>query len=99
MPDLKMVVGLWAWPGDLRKAKDRVACESSVNLVITIAGAVDEVEQLTKAAVVQQHEATARTNGGATPPTNGDDGNGDDDDDDDAGADDERARAVAPPRR
>ena len=65
MPDLKMVVGLWAWPGDLRKAKGRVACESSVNLVTTIAQAVDEVEQLTQAAVVQQQEATARANGGA----------------------------------
>ena len=67
MPELKMVVGLWAWPGDLRKAKDRVACESSVNLVTTIAQAVDDLEQLTKAVVVQQQEATTRTNGETSP--------------------------------
>ena len=67
MPELNMVVGLWAWPGDLRKAKDRVACESSVNLVTTIRQAVDELEQLTQRVVVQQQESTSRANGETSP--------------------------------
>ena len=57
-PETKMVVGLWTWSGDLKKAKERVACESSVNLVTTIAQALDEIEQLTQAVVVQQQETT-----------------------------------------
>jgi predicted PurR-regulated permease PerM len=58
LPELRMVVGLWTWSGDLKKAKTRVACEESVNLVTTIAQALDEIEQLTQSAVVQQQETT-----------------------------------------
>jgi predicted PurR-regulated permease PerM len=57
-PTMNMVVGLWSWSGDLKKAKDRVACEGSVHLVTTIAAGLDEIEQLTHGAVVQQQEKT-----------------------------------------
>jgi hypothetical protein len=64
LPEMKMVVGLWGWSGDLKRAKDRVACEGSVNLVTTLAQALDEIEQVTHAVVVQQQEM-ARNGGGA----------------------------------
>jgi hypothetical protein len=55
---MKMVVGLWTWSGDLKRAKERVACEESVNLVTTLAQALDDIEQLTHSVVVQQQETT-----------------------------------------
>ena len=74
LPDLKMVVGLWSWRGDLKRAKDRVACEGSVHVVTTLAHAMDQIEQLTQAAVVQQQQETTRsqpvddaTRGAASP--------------------------------
>jgi hypothetical protein len=57
-PDMNMVVGLWSWSGDLKKAKERVACEGTVQLVTTITQAMTEIEQLTQAVVVQQQETT-----------------------------------------
>jgi hypothetical protein len=51
-----MVVGLWTWSGDLKRATDRVACEGSVNLVTTLAQAMDAIEQATQAVVAQQLE-------------------------------------------
>ena len=56
LPEMKMVVGLWSWGGDLKRAKDRVTCEDSVTVVTTLAQAVDQIEQLTHAVVVQQQE-------------------------------------------
>ena len=56
LPDMKMVVGLWTWSGDLKRATDRVACEGSVNLVTTLAQAMDAIEQATQAVVAQQLE-------------------------------------------
>ncbi|MEA2734066.1 MAG: hypothetical protein QOE14_517 [Humisphaera sp.] len=60
LPDLKMVVGLWGWSGDLKRAKERVACEGSVSVLTRIAQAMDQIEQLTQTVVVQQQE-TQRT--------------------------------------
>ena len=56
LPELKMAVGLWSWSGDLKRAKERVSCADSVVLVTTLSQAVDQVEQLTQAAVVQQQQ-------------------------------------------
>jgi len=65
-PEMNMVVGLWSWSGDLKKAKERVACEGTVQLVTRITGALEEIEQATHAVVVQQQQETAR-NGDDTP--------------------------------
>jgi hypothetical protein len=66
LPELKMVVGLWTWSGELKRAKDRVACEGSVNLVTTLGQAMDEIEQATQAVVAQQSETR---NGNGKPAT------------------------------
>ena len=69
LPDMKMVVGLWTWSGELKRAKDRVACEGSVNLVTTLAQAMDEIEQLTQAVVTQQQETRNGNGKSATTPS------------------------------
>ncbi len=56
-PQMKMVVGLWSFKGDLNRAKERITCEGAVQIVTRLAAAIDQVEQLSKATVVQQLEA------------------------------------------
>jgi hypothetical protein len=56
-PQLQMVVGLWAWKGDLKRAKQRITCEDQTRIVTTLAAALDEIEQLAKPVVVQQMES------------------------------------------
>ncbi|MEO6434381.1 MAG: AI-2E family transporter [Tepidisphaeraceae bacterium] len=56
-PELKMVVGLWTIKGDLARARERISCSDSVQLVTTLAGALDQIVEQTKANVVKQREA------------------------------------------
>ena len=58
-PQMTMVVGLWAWKGDLKRAKQRITCEEQTRILTTLAAAMDEVEQLTKPVVLKQREAIA----------------------------------------
>ena len=58
-PAITMVVGLWAFRGDVKRAKQRLTCEEQTRIVTTLAAAMDEVEQLTKPVVVKQREANA----------------------------------------
>ena len=53
-PDIDMVVGLWTAKGDIKKAKDRIACAGSVTLVTTLAQAEHEIDQMARAHTVSQ---------------------------------------------
>jgi predicted PurR-regulated permease PerM len=44
--DMGMVVGLWTARGDIRRAKERIACAESVTVVANIADAVDRLRQM-----------------------------------------------------
>jgi predicted PurR-regulated permease PerM len=59
-PDLKMVVGLWTMKGDLKKAKERVTCEGSVQVTATFAQALEQIAQLAQPVyLAAQQERTA----------------------------------------
>ena len=51
---MQMIVGLWLYKGDVRKAKDRIACADSVRLTTTLRTAIEEVQQLTAPIVAQE---------------------------------------------
>src|SRR5688572_22528093 len=44
-PDIKMVVGLWTFRGDMKKAIDRITCAGSVAVLTTLSAALDEIHQ------------------------------------------------------
>jgi predicted PurR-regulated permease PerM len=68
-PDVNMVVGLWTVRANLERAKERITCEGRVQLVTTLADAMDQIEQLAKPVVVRQQEtAKSGGNGGVTQP-------------------------------
>ncbi len=52
--DLPLVIGLWTATGDLKRAKDRIACDGACNLVVKLADALNQLEQLTHPIVVVQ---------------------------------------------
>jgi predicted PurR-regulated permease PerM len=43
--EMKMIVGLWTFKGDLTKAKDRITCVANVPLVTSLTAAIDEIHQ------------------------------------------------------
>ena len=64
MPDASMVVGLWTMKGDLKKAKDRVTCAGSVQVVSTFTAALEQVGQLAQPVIVAAGQEPARTGAG-----------------------------------
>lgn len=44
-PDLRMVVGLWSFRGDLKKATDRITCVGSVAVFTQLTDALDQIHQ------------------------------------------------------
>jgi predicted PurR-regulated permease PerM len=55
-PDLKMVVGLWAYRGDLKKAAARITCGNAVQVVTTLAEAIRQIHQVIQPILLQQGE-------------------------------------------
>jgi methylmalonyl-CoA mutase cobalamin-binding subunit len=55
--EVKMVVGLWTLKKNLERAKERIICDGSVQVVTTLSGAMDAIEQLAKPIVVRQQES------------------------------------------
>ena len=64
-PDLTMVVGLWGIKGNLERAKERITCAESVQLVTRLTAAIDQIEQVTKPEVVRQLDAARQEAGAA----------------------------------
>ncbi|HZN66565.1 MAG TPA: AI-2E family transporter [Tepidisphaeraceae bacterium] len=58
-PDLKMVVGLWTLRGDVKKAKDRVTCETTVQVVTTFEQATEQVHQMAQPTILAETERLA----------------------------------------
>jgi hypothetical protein len=46
IPEIEMVVGLFATDGDLQRAMDRIACVRSVRMVSNFNQAIDQIQQL-----------------------------------------------------
>lgn len=46
LPERPMIVGLWRYKGDMRKASDRIACENQVRMITTLKDALHEMQQL-----------------------------------------------------
>jgi hypothetical protein len=40
-----MIVGLWSFRGDLKKATDRITCVGSVSVITTLREAMDQMHQ------------------------------------------------------
>ena len=45
-PELKVIIGLWTAKVDFSKARDRVGCGASIQVVSTLADAVQQITQL-----------------------------------------------------
>src|SRR3712207_7794462 len=59
-PDINMVVGLWVAKGDLKKAKERIACSGTVPVVTTLGQALDQVAQLVQRSEEHTSELQSR---------------------------------------
>jgi predicted PurR-regulated permease PerM len=44
-PEMGMIVGLWSFRGDLKKATDRITCVGSVSVITTLREAMDQMHQ------------------------------------------------------
>ncbi len=44
-PDISMIVGLWSYRGDLKKATDRITCVGTVSVMTTLKEAMDQIQQ------------------------------------------------------
>jgi hypothetical protein len=44
-PEMGMIVGLWSFRGDLKKATDRITCVGSVSVMTTLREAIDQIHQ------------------------------------------------------
>jgi hypothetical protein len=58
-PDMRMIVALWQFKGELEKAKDRITCVVNVPLVTGLEQTLKELEQMTHHVVVEQTAAAA----------------------------------------
>lgn len=57
-PEAKMSVGLWNYSGDLTRAKERMTCVASVQLVNRLADMQDQIDQLAQHAMVKDQAPT-----------------------------------------
>ena len=58
-PDADMVVGLWLYRGDIKKARDRVTCAGKVQVVTSLKDIQTQIDQLAQPLLI---------NGGAPTP-------------------------------
>ena len=59
-PDINMVVGLWTAKGDLKKAKDRIACAGNVQMASKLAQALEQIGQLVQPVIVAAEDERLR---------------------------------------
>ena len=59
--DLKILIGLWAFKGDLKRARERIACDEQTRVTTTLAETLNELEQITQAMVTPREEREAVT--------------------------------------
>ena len=54
-----MVIGLWAYRGELKKAKDRITCGGSVQVVTTLADALQQIHQIAQPLLIKRDSERA----------------------------------------
>jgi predicted PurR-regulated permease PerM len=57
LPNIDMVVGLWGLPGDLKRAKERIACVHEVQMASQFRQAIDQVHQMVQPKLLQRDNA------------------------------------------
>jgi hypothetical protein len=57
-PDMRMIVGLWNFRGEIEKAKDRITCVGAVQVVTSLSSAQETIDQLLQSAIVAQTTPT-----------------------------------------
>jgi hypothetical protein len=57
-PNLNMLVGLWTMKGNLQKARERITCVATVQVMTTLSEALDQIEQMAKPLLVTQPPPT-----------------------------------------
>jgi hypothetical protein len=55
-----MVVGLWTVKGDLKRAKDRVTCEASVQVASKLGQAMEQLLQMVQPVIVASERERVR---------------------------------------
>jgi hypothetical protein len=54
LPELDIVVGLWTFRGDMKAAKQRIACSGPVQVVATFKDALQHVHQLVQPKLIER---------------------------------------------
>ena len=66
-PEIKMLIGLWAFRGNIERAKQRIACDDHTLMDITLAGVLNQLEQITQPMLVRNDTTAAQTRKAKTP--------------------------------
>jgi hypothetical protein len=66
-PDISMIVGLWSFRGDLKKATDRITCVGTVSVMTTLKDAMDQIHQQVQPLLIRS-EATQQPMSSTSPP-------------------------------
>lgn len=56
-PEMGMIVGLWSFKGDLKKATDRITCVGSVSVMSTMREAMDQIHQQVQPLLIRNDKA------------------------------------------
>ncbi len=56
-PDIRMIVGLWSFRGDLKKATDRITCVGTVSVMTTLRDAIDQIHQQVQPLLLRNESA------------------------------------------
>jgi hypothetical protein len=65
-PDISMIVGLWSFKGDLKKATDRITCVGTVSVMTTLSEAMDQIHQQVQPMLIR-NEATGQPVSSVSP--------------------------------
>ena len=60
-PEIRMIVGLWTYRGDLGKARDRITCVANVRVATTLADMQHEIDQLAQPLLTRGAVTNVRT--------------------------------------
>ncbi len=59
-PDIRMIVGLWSFRGDLKKATDRITCVGTVSVMTTLKEAMDQIHQQVQPLLIRNATPAAK---------------------------------------
>jgi hypothetical protein len=57
-PEMSMIVGLWSFRGDLKKATDRITCVGSVSVMTSLREAMDQIHQQVQPLLIRNETTT-----------------------------------------